>query len=53
MMEGTARALFPVVNSRMFASLEVVGRLGSGISLGKAQAEMTLLAVYPKNFISL
>ena len=36
MMEGTARPLFPVLNSRFFSSLDVVGRLKPGISFEQA-----------------
>ncbi len=38
MMEGTARPLFPVFDSRVFSSLAAIGRLKPGIALEQAQA---------------
>jgi hypothetical protein len=44
MMEGQARPLFPVLNNRLFTSLNVVGRLSPGVGIEQAQAETGVLS---------
>jgi predicted permease len=43
-MEREARPIFPTLNDRFFASLNVVGRLRPGVSPEQAQAELSVLA---------
>ena len=43
-MERQARPLFPSLNDRVFATLDVIGRLKSGVTSGQAQAELDIIA---------
>jgi predicted permease len=43
MMESAARNLFPALGTRLFHSLNVIGRLGRGVTLEQVQAELNVI----------
>jgi predicted permease len=43
MMEGRAHVPFPALGNRLFHSLSVIARLGNGVTLERAQAELTVI----------